>query len=47
LVSANRRNDVLPGCITEGDSMEEALEAARDAIRLYPEDLAAEGTQAS
>lgn len=37
---------LLPGCITEGDSMDEALENARDAIRLYLEDLAAEGTPA-
>lgn len=33
----------LPGCITEGDTFEEALDNARDAIRLYLEDLAAEG----
>ena len=33
----------LPGCITEGDTREEALENARDAIRLYLEDVEAEG----
>jgi len=25
----------LPGCITEGETLDEALEMARDAIRLY------------
>jgi antitoxin HicB len=33
----------LPGCITEGDTVEEALVNAKDAIRLYLEDMAAEG----
>ncbi len=33
----------LPGCITEGGSLEEALENARGAVRLYLDDLAAEG----
>lgn len=33
----------LPGCITEGDSLEEALANAKDAIRLYLEDLIANG----
>ena len=33
----------LPGCVTEGDNIEEALENARDAIRLYLDDLEAEG----
>ena len=33
----------LPGCVTEGDTMEEALENARDAIRLYLADLTASG----
>jgi antitoxin HicB len=33
----------LPGCITEGDSLDEALGHARDAIRLYLADLEAAG----
>lgn len=33
----------LPGCYTQGDTLEEALENARDAIRLYIDDLEAEG----
>lgn len=33
----------LPGCITEGDTLDEALENARDAIRLYIEDVKACG----
>ena len=33
----------LPGCVTEGDTLEEALEMARDAIRLYLEDVKASG----
>ncbi len=33
----------LPGCYTQGDTLEEALANARDAVRLYLEDLAAEG----
>ena len=33
----------LPGCYTLGDSMEEALANARDAIRLYLEDVQACG----
>ena len=33
----------LPGCITEGDTLEEALANARDAIRLYLEDVIASG----
>ena len=33
----------LPGCYTPGDTLEEALENARDAIRLYIDDLEAEG----
>ncbi len=33
----------LPGCITEGDSLDQALEHARDAIRLYLADLEAAG----
>lgn len=35
----------LPGCITEGDTLEEALDNARDAIRLYIEDVVACGEQ--
>ena len=35
----------LPGLVTEGDTLEEAREMARDAIRLYLETLAAEGQQ--
>ena len=34
---------VLPGCITEGDTLEEALANARDAIRLYLDDVRASG----
>ena len=33
----------LPGCVTEGDTFEEALDNARDAITLYVESLAARG----
>ncbi|MCX6022580.1 MAG: type II toxin-antitoxin system HicB family antitoxin [Chloroflexi bacterium] len=33
----------LPGCFTEGDTLEDALENARDAIRLYLEHLEAKG----
>jgi antitoxin HicB len=33
----------LPGCITEGDDLQQAIENARDAIRLYLEDLEASG----
>ena len=36
----------LPGCITEGDTLEEALLNAKDAIRLYIADLVAGGEQA-
>ena len=32
---------MLPGCVTEGDTVEEALDMARNAIRLYLEDLEA------
>ena len=32
----------LPGCVTEGDTLEEALANAKDAIQLYLEDLEAE-----
>ena len=37
------RVPALPGCITEGDSLEEALNNAREAIALYLEDLEAHG----
>jgi len=40
------RVPTLPGCTTEGDTLEEALSNARDAIHLYLEDLAAEGQPA-
>jgi antitoxin HicB len=33
----------LPGLITQGDTLDEALAMARDAIVLYIEDLVAEG----
>ena len=33
----------LPGCITEGDTLEEALENTKDAIALYLKDLTASG----
>lgn len=33
----------LPGCITEGETLEEALAMARDAIQLYIADLEAHG----
>lgn len=33
----------LPGCITQGDSVEECLASAREAIALYLEDLIASG----
>lgn len=33
----------LPGIVTQGDTVEEALEMARDAIALYLEDLQADG----
>ncbi len=37
------RVPALPGLTTEGDTLEEALTNARDAIRLYLEDLEADG----
>ena len=37
------RVPALPAIITEGDTYEEALEMARDAIQLYVETLIAEG----
>ncbi|MBA2392001.1 MAG: type II toxin-antitoxin system HicB family antitoxin [Ktedonobacteraceae bacterium] len=33
----------LPGCITQGDTMDEAIAMAKDAIRLHIESLIAEG----
>jgi predicted RNase H-like HicB family nuclease len=35
----------LPGCISEGDTFEEAKEMIEDAIRLYLEDLEADGEE--
>ncbi len=37
------RVPTLPGCVTEGDTLDEALDNARDAIALYIEDLEANG----
>jgi len=31
----------LPGCVTYGDTIEEAIEAAREAVELYLESLRA------
>jgi antitoxin HicB len=33
----------LPGCVTQGETLEEAIAMAKDAIRLYIETLLAEG----
>lgn len=33
----------LPGCITQGETLEEAIAMAKDAIRLYIDTLIAEG----
>ena len=33
----------LPGCLTEGKSVDEALAMAKDAVSLYVQDLAAHG----
>ena len=33
----------LPGCVTQGESVEEAIAMARDAIRLHLEALVADG----
>jgi antitoxin HicB len=33
----------LPGCVTQGETLEEAIEMAKDAIRLYIESLIADG----
>jgi antitoxin HicB len=35
----------LPGCITYGETMEEAIAMAKDAIELYLESLAAHGEE--
>jgi len=35
----------LPGCISEGDTFEEAKENISDAIKLYLEDMSAEGEE--
>ncbi|HWY79113.1 MAG TPA: type II toxin-antitoxin system HicB family antitoxin [Candidatus Sulfotelmatobacter sp.] len=35
----------LPGCISEGDTFEETKENIADAIKLYVEDLAADGEE--
>ncbi|TAK34535.1 MAG: type II toxin-antitoxin system HicB family antitoxin [Chloroflexota bacterium] len=37
------RVPALPGCNTQGDTLEEALANAREAIELYLEDLRASG----
>jgi predicted RNase H-like HicB family nuclease len=34
---------LLPGCVTQGESLEEAISMARDAIRLHLEALEADG----
>jgi len=33
----------LPGCVTQGETLEEAIAMAKDAIRLYIESLRADG----
>lgn len=33
----------LPGCVTQGETVEEAIAMARDAIQLYIESLRADG----
>ena len=33
----------LPGCVTEGESVDECIANARDVIRLYVDDLKASG----
>jgi len=35
----------LPGCVTYGDTVEEAIEKAREAIELYIESLKAHGEE--
>jgi len=34
---------MLPGCVTYGETMDEARAMAREAIELYVEDMAADG----
>jgi len=36
---------MLPGCVTEGDTLEEAREMAKDAIVCYLESLAKDGEE--
>lgn len=33
----------LPGCVTQGDSLEDAISMAKDAIALYLDSLVADG----
>jgi len=35
----------LPGCYTQGDSFEEALENIKDAVKLYIEDMIESGEE--
>ena len=35
----------LPGCITEGDSLDEAIANAKEAIELYVEELKSRGEE--
>jgi len=35
----------LPGCVTYGDTVEEAIEMAKEAIELYIESLKAHGEE--
>ena len=35
----------LPGCITEGDNLDEALKRAKEAIELYVEELQSRGEE--
>ena len=39
------RVPALPGCATQGETLEEAIAMARDAIALYLEDLIAAGEE--
>ena len=34
---------VLPGCVTQGETLEEAIVMAKDAVQLYIESLIADG----
>ena len=36
----------LPGCVTQGETLEEAIAMAKDAIRLYVESLIVDGKDA-